>query len=48
VEFTFHRVLRLSGSRAATFVTPAKCSVIQMALTVNVTPLGLVKLPRVS
>jgi hypothetical protein len=41
-------VLRLSGVSVTNFVVPDKCSVIQMVRTVRTTPLGPLKVPRIS
>ena len=48
VEFQLHHTLRLSGMSVTNFVTPNKCSAIQMVRTASVTPFGPASVPRIS
>jgi hypothetical protein len=46
VEIELHSVLRLSGMSVTNFVTPDKCSVIQMVRTASATPFGPVSVRK--
>ena len=48
VEIKLHSVLRRSGMSVTNFVTPDKCSVIQIVRTGSATPFGPVSVPRTS